>query len=78
MMPPTPVTDDVLQQIAHAIAGIRYGSVQITIQDARVIQIEKAEKIRLKEKADLSTGGTTSAYHEPTRTLEGSDGEGSR
>lgn len=40
-----------LREIAKAIRTIRYGSVQIIIHDARVVQIEKAEKIRLPQDA---------------------------
>jgi hypothetical protein len=37
----------VLRLILRAIREIRYGSVQIVIQDAKVVQIEKVEKLRL-------------------------------
>ncbi len=33
--------------IQEAVAGIRFGVVQIIIQDGRVVQIDKTEKIRL-------------------------------
>ncbi|BDI28430.1 hypothetical protein CCAX7_004810 [Capsulimonas corticalis] len=36
-----------LQKIQEAVASIRFGSVQIIIQDGRVVQIDKTEKIRL-------------------------------
>jgi len=46
---PAPQTDpsDLLHQILLAIQGIRYGQVQIIIQDSRVVQIDKTEKLRL-------------------------------
>lgn len=34
-------------QIADSIKEIQYGSVQIIIQDSKVVQIEKTEKIRV-------------------------------
>jgi len=34
-------------QILKALKSIRYGYVQITVQDSRPVQIDKAEKIRL-------------------------------
>ena len=34
--------------IREALKLIRYGTVTLVIQDGRVIQIEKSEKIRLK------------------------------
>jgi hypothetical protein len=37
----------VIRLILHAIREIRYGSVQIVIQDSKVVQIDKVEKIRL-------------------------------
>ena len=40
-------TSDLLRQILTAIQGVRYGQVQIIIQDSRVVQIDKTEKLRL-------------------------------
>ena len=42
-----PEEANLIQMILRAIRGIRFGSVQIVIQDAKVIQIEKHEKVRL-------------------------------
>ncbi len=36
----------ILLRILEAIKSIRYGSVQITIQDSKVVQIDKTEKVR--------------------------------
>lgn len=44
----TGVDREVLAQIAVAIEAIRFGSVEITIQDGKVIQIERKEKIRFQ------------------------------
>ena len=35
------------EEIQQAISGVRFGTVQLIIQDGRVIQIDKTEKIRL-------------------------------
>lgn len=35
-----------LSHIATAIGGIRYGSIEITIHDSRIVQIERKEKLR--------------------------------
>ena len=35
------------EAIREAVESIRYGVVQLVIQDGRVIQIDKTEKIRL-------------------------------
>lgn len=39
--------DPVLLQIAEAVRSIRYGSVEVTIHDGRVVQIETREKTRI-------------------------------
>jgi hypothetical protein len=36
-----------LDAIQEAVESIRYGVVQLIIQDGRVVQIDKTEKIRL-------------------------------
>ncbi len=38
--------DEVLQRIVNAISGVRFGSVEVVIQDSRVVQIERKEKFR--------------------------------
>ena len=38
---------EVLRQIVEAIRSVRYGQVQIIIQDSRVVQIDTTEKVRL-------------------------------
>ena len=42
-----PEEAQVIRLILHAMREIRYGSVQIVIQDSKVVQIDKVEKIRL-------------------------------
>lgn len=37
----------VLQEVLQAIRSVRHGYVQITLQDARVVQIDTLEKKRL-------------------------------
>lgn len=41
-----------LERIAQAIAGLRFGSIEIVIQDGRVVQIERKEKFRLDARKD--------------------------
>jgi hypothetical protein len=38
---------EILRQIIQAINSVRFGYVQIIIQDSRVVQIDKTEKVRL-------------------------------
>lgn len=48
--------DAISEEIYKAIKSIRFGNVQITIQDSKVIQIDKTEKIRLDSKT-VKKGG---------------------
>lgn len=41
------VSEEVLNLIEKAINGIDFGSVTLIVQNSRVIQIERVEKIRL-------------------------------
>ena len=40
-----------LWQILKAVRSIRYGCVQIVVQDSKVVQIDKTEKIRLDKES---------------------------
>lgn len=44
----TQLPDAVLQELVHAIGRLRYGSVEITVHEGRVTQIECREKLRFK------------------------------
>jgi hypothetical protein len=55
-MPNRPISPELLQQIGEAIRSTRYGTVQITIHDAQVVQIDKIERVRLSATTDLTTG----------------------
>ncbi len=41
---------EVLEKVLQAIRQIKFGYVQITIQDAQVVQIDRTEKHRLNRK----------------------------
>jgi len=48
--PPTPSRTDAARWLAvveKQVSELRFGVVQITVHDARVVQIERTEKIRL-------------------------------
>jgi len=49
------------QEILRAIASIDYGSVEVTIHDGRIVQIECREKIRL--------GGSEPSRKNPIRQI---------
>lgn len=38
--------ESVMAEIARSIKSVRFGSVEITIHDSRVVQIERKEKVR--------------------------------
>ena len=44
----TTLTEEQIQKIQEAVRDIRYGTVTLVIQDGRLIQIDRSEKIRLK------------------------------
>jgi len=43
---PQPPSSEIVRKILQAVATVRYGSVEIVIQNARVVQIERKEKFR--------------------------------
>lgn len=45
--PPTPEEEAVLRRILHAVRQVRHGYVQVTVQDTRVVQIDRLERERL-------------------------------
>ncbi len=44
---PPPVDSQIVREIIRAIQSVRFGHVQVIIQDSRVVQIDKTEKLRL-------------------------------
>lgn len=52
----TPVFDDLVQrELERALAGLRYGTVEITVHNARIVQIERREKVRLDDSQSSRT-----------------------
>ena len=47
-------SSEVMQLIARAIDGVRFGSVEVVIQDGRVVQVERKEKFRFERPATKS------------------------
>ena len=43
--------------VREALGAIRYGTVTLVVQDGRVIQIDKSEKIRLKRGGHIDGSG---------------------
>ncbi|NBS16267.1 MAG: DUF2292 domain-containing protein [Gammaproteobacteria bacterium] len=48
-----------LQKILKAMAGLKFGSVEITIHEGRIVQIERKEKVRLNISINESSIKTT-------------------
>lgn len=44
------VDKNTIEKITEAVKGIKFGYVQIIVQDSRVVQIDKTEKLRLDKK----------------------------
>ena len=52
-MHPQDVVDvRLVERLVEAVKGIRYGSVQITIHDGKVVRIERVERIRLTDSSE--------------------------
>lgn len=50
MSRPTPADADslVARRIEDALSGLRFGAVEITVHDGRIVQIERREKFRFE------------------------------
>ncbi|HUO44595.1 MAG TPA: YezD family protein [Burkholderiales bacterium] len=52
---------EVEREIARAVSGIEYGSVEIVIHDGKVVQIERKEKTRFHNGQQNRAGRLSSA-----------------
>jgi hypothetical protein len=50
-------TDEELREIAASLRGMRFGSVNIVVQDGVIIQIDRTEKKRLRNRRESSDNG---------------------
>ncbi len=46
----------VISAIDRALEGLRYGTVQLTVHDGKLVRIERVEKIRLEEPTGITEG----------------------
>jgi len=46
---PVAVSSEVVEEILRAITQLRFGSIEITVHEGRVTQIEKREKVRFQQ-----------------------------
>jgi hypothetical protein len=49
--------ETLLREVAAALEGLRYGSVEIVVHDSRVVQIERREKMRLSPETNRKAVG---------------------
>ena len=57
LRPGDPLPKELAQSIATAITGLEFGSVEITIHNSRVVQIERHERIRFQSAGDAKGRG---------------------
>lgn len=50
-------SEEELREIAASLRGMRYGSVNIVVQDGVIIQIDRTEKKRLRTRREASENG---------------------
>lgn len=68
------VTEEVLVLIEQAVKDISFGSVTLVLQDSRIIQMEKLEKIRFGGHLVKGANKTTAASSLRTRILQSVSG----
>lgn len=42
------LNEEITERLAHALHGMSYGSIEVTVHDGRVVQIERRDKTRVK------------------------------
>ncbi len=55
--------NSVIQELVSAINSLRFGSIEITVHEGRVTQIEKREKVRFTDSA--------TSLNKPTEKISG-------
>lgn len=53
---PTHAEATILREVLVAVRRIRHGQVQIHIQDRKVVQIDRTEKVRLQRRCETREG----------------------
>jgi len=62
------MTPQLLQRLAQALTGLRFGAVQLVVHEGHVVRIERIERLRLTDTPEAET--TTLAH--PTGSPEAS------
>ena len=50
---------DLEREILDAVRGIRYGSVEVVVHDAKVVQVVRTEKVRIETRPSTGSGRTS-------------------
>lgn len=53
-----------LRSVQQQVESLRFGVVQITVHDSRVVQVEKTERVRFDTVVGRSPGGDRSPTHQ--------------
>lgn len=61
--PNTDPTATTVVKILEALGGLRFGSVEITVHEGRIVQIERKEKLRLNIPLVETAAGPADAGH---------------
>ena len=56
----TSVSSEVVEEILRAITQLRFGSIEITVHEGRVTQIEKREKVRFQQENSRNKSNVSS------------------
>ena len=54
---PDPWSRDLERLVREALTSIRFGTITLVVQDGRVIQVDKNEKIRLNRQGHIDGSG---------------------
>jgi hypothetical protein len=54
---PDPWNRDLERLVREALTSIRFGTVSLVVQDGRVIQVDKSEKIRINRTGHIDGSG---------------------
>jgi len=79
-MPITPVDllrSDLVEAIARALSGLRFGAVEIVVHDGRIAHIERRERVRLDGADRRSPDDRTRNGISPDRTCRTAGGDDS-
>ena len=54
---PFELPPDLLEQLRAALSGLRFGTIELTVHEGAVVQIERREKVRISLRGGLNDKG---------------------